>query len=347
MFKQWFKRLFPAKQVGQKELLQNQTQTTPTPSAEWTQTSVVQQTAEVKRVSPSVMLEKQKHSCCQEEFSCAALINTSFHNRVLKGTWRGKAGYLQENGKYLNGEIALDIEQCRFYIPHDRLNPFVRIRIKHDTSMPIRFENKSLTISSQEGLKTFSVPEEECDHLQSWLEKRLPKLEKVRTFPKVFLGFSDKVKEFPHPFLFKHARKDPEARKYLTQQFPVFGNSLPWYDGTVSFSVEEKQSRFYVELCSSGEEWTWTETEDQIQIVLRILEVGFFDDSESEFRFEYSITYLGDTLEESECKGVNNSKLSQQLPLSKWSKPDTEIFIVENPFDMSGFYRIQWQTTSH
>ena len=352
MFTQLIKRLFPAKQTDRcetdakidalekelaeiKELLKHQDQTIN-----------IHSTVQMKMASPTVTIEQKKHSHHPEESSRAALMDTSFHNRVLMGTWRGKASYLQENGKYLNGEIVLKIDQCCFYIPPDRLNPHVRIRIKHHTSNPIRFENAILTITSQEGLKTFSVPEGECDRLQLWLEKRLPKLEKVRALPNVFLGFSDKDKDYPHPFLLKHTSESMEVRKYLRQQFPVFGKPLPWYDGTVRFSVGANQTQLLVGYPPSGEEWSWTETEDHIQIVLSILEAGFFDDSESEFHFEYTITYLGNALKENEYQCVNNSKLSKQPPLSKWSKPDTENFIVENPFGMSGFYRIEWQATS-
>lgn len=329
-----------------KELIKNQNKPLNVASPKSAQSPVVQHSAEMKMEPSIVPSENSTQPRHQDEVNRFDLNNRSFYNKVLKGTYRGKANYVQENGARINGELVLEIDEGCFFVPPDRSNPYLKVRIKHNTIQPIRFENGLLTIVSQDGVKTFAIQAEDCDRIQTWLWKRLPELEKVRNFPDVCLGFSDRCDEFPHLFLSKHAVDDTEARKYLRQKFSVFGKTLPWYDGTVNFSIEGNQTQMYIEPHLSGEEWSWSETEDQIKISLRILEVGFFDDSESEFCFEYTITYLGDTLTDDKYALVNNSKLHQPLPLSKWSKPDEEAYIADSPLGLCGFYRIAWRTTN-
>ena len=362
IFMQYNDRMFPDEQTDRsqadariaslekelaelKALLMHLTQERNMDAPEVSHVPVAQHTTATKQVTPAAAVEKKSDPGHPGSSRHAALIGTSFYNNVLMGTWLGKACYVCENGKRQNGEIALEIDQCCFYVPPNRSEPYIRLKIDHDVIKPIRLEKKDLIIASPEGTKTFAIHEEDRSKLQSWLEKRLPEAERVRTFPNVYLGFSDRCDDFPHPFLAKHAAASTEARKYLRHLFPVFGAPLSWYDSTVNFSVEEKQSHLYVEPHLSGEAWTWNETEDQIQIVLSILEIGFFDDSESEFRFEYTLSYIGNALKESECRHINNSKLLKQLPLSKWSPSESESFLAEDPFGMSGFYRIEWHAT--
>ena len=329
-----------------KNLLKEQNQTTNKESPKSTQSPAVEQNVEMKAESPVATDENNGQSQHQDEVNNVALSNSSFFNKVLQGTYRGKANYVQENGSPINGEIVLKIDQCCFYVPPDRYNPYISVKIKHDAIKPIRFENGCLTIASQEGMKAFAVHGKDCERIQAWLRERLSELERVRNFPAVCLGFSDQCDEFPHLFLTKHTQDSTEARKYFRQKFPVFGKELPWYDGTVNFFIDGKQTQMYIEPYLSGEAWSWSEMENQIKISLRILEVGFFDDSESEFCFEYTITYLGDTLTEDKYVLVNNSKLHQPLPLSKWSKPDEETYIADSPVGLSGFYQVAWKTTS-
>ena len=265
----------------------------------------------------------------------------SFDNRALRGRgWEGDALYQPENGDLILGKLYLSTTAFTFRKPTDKQGwPFLSGDIFAAVGA-ISVTDGMVTLKGSEGTFRFELFPSTAKNLQEWVEKKAEAMNTVTGLSSSFLG---SYEAYPHPFTEKHKSSDAGKNQlllYLSECVPILQTPINWGQNDVSVQIDDETTEI-----SIGK-WKYKETADSIHIDCNIFECGFFDDSDSEFDFHYGISYLGAGLLSRYRKEANNGKLQQKFKADKDAYPrikGKEDFIAENPFGLTGFYRIKWK----
>ncbi len=268
-------------------------------------------------------------------------MNITFDNQSLRGRmWEGDVLYQPENGNSILGKLYLSTTSFTFRKPTDKQGwPYLSGNLP-TTVDAISVVDGRVVLKSSKGTYRFELFPSSVKSLQEWVEKKAEAMNTVTGLSGSFLGTYE---AYPHPFTEKHKSNDEGKNQlflYLSECVPVLQNPINWGLNDVSMQIDSEITEI-----SIGE-WKYKESSDAIRIDCRICEFGFFDDSGSEFEFHFEISYLGAGLLSKYRWEANNEKLKQKFKADKHAYPQidsTEDFIAENPFGLTGFYRIKWK----
>lgn len=268
-------------------------------------------------------------------------MNLTFDNQALRGRgWEGDALYLGGNGNPVLGKLYLHSSSFTFRKPTDKQGwPSLSGDLPASVGA-IAVAEGSVTLKSTSGTYRFELFPSSVRSLREWVDQKKEAMAVVSRLGTSFLG---SYEAYPHPFTEAHTAPGEDKHRlfrYLGECIPALQEPLQWGLRDIFLEIDEEMTELRLD------NWKYYEVDNVIRIDCQDAAFGFFDDSGYEFEFHFEIRYLGAGKLSKYRWEAEKRMPDLKFKAATYAPNSTGNYVVEDPFGLTGYYKITWSVRS-